>query len=57
VTTRLRVVGRQLEAIAVDVDVVSAFLVPVRDLRGFVAQRLSQAFLHLARAGALRAPS
>ena len=46
-------VGWQLEAVAVDVDVVPAFLVPIRDLRRVVAQRLSQALLHFARAGPL----
>ena len=46
-------VDGQLEALAVDVDVVPALLVPVRDFGGLVAERLPQSVLHLARARAL----
>ena len=44
-------IGWKLEAVAIDVDVVLTFLVPVRELRRLVAQRLSETLLHLARAG------
>ncbi len=47
-------VGRQLERVAVDVDVVTAFVVPVRDLRGRIAQRLPDPLLDFSHGGALR---
>ena len=50
-------IGRKLEAVAIDVDVVLSFLVPVRDLRRLVAQRLSETLLHLARAGPFGYPA
>jgi hypothetical protein len=47
-------VGRQLESVAVDVDVVPAFVVPVGDLGRRIPQGAPKSLLHVARRGALR---